>query len=255
MPSKKIEYDPDRLWLNPGTCFDSCGSRLGIPLYNRSKRGWFLSKIHTDGTYELEVYDEGLNESLGCFATPNVLLQIDPVTLGSKTKEGQPVNSVRVTWTEIVKQIQQNRQFLFEFTKASRIFEMFMAGTYRMDGFDEVLLTPRSDDGGRDVIAAKRGLRILEQSKAYKSSRHVTHNEFREMIGVLTIEDLPSCGAITTTSTFAPKIYESKGYQKFVPEKLCLRNGDELCSWLNMIVRPTVDTRGGTNRTRRVRGD
>ena len=41
-----------------------------------------------------------------------------------------------------------------------------VAAAYQAAGFDEVTLTPRSADGGRDVIAVRRGrysVRLLDQ--------------------------------------------------------------------------------------------
>jgi hypothetical protein len=188
--------------------------------------------ILPDGRYEVGYDDEENNECLGAIATPSVLLQTDVVTLGEKTEDGEIVKSVRRTWPEIVKQVQRRRDFLFEFTKVSRAFEMFLAATYRMDGFDEVILTPRSNDRGRDVIASKTGRRILEQAKAYKATRLVSHNEVREMIGVIAMDDKPSSGAITTTSDFAPTVCTGDAYSKFIPDKLELRNGTQLRDWL-----------------------
>jgi restriction system protein len=55
-------------------------------------------------------------------------------------------------------------------------------------GFDEVTLTPRSGDLGRDVIAVKRGLgtvRVIDQVKAYGPSHLVTADDVRALLGVL----------------------------------------------------------------------
>jgi len=180
MASANKEHDPDRLWLNKGATFNVANSLSGLPSYNRNHYGWYLN-ILADGRYEVAYDDPGNNDCLGAIASPSVLLQTDVVTLGEKTDEGELVKSVRQTWGEIVKQIRLRYDFLFEFTKASRAFEMFLAATYRMDGFDEVILTPRSNDRGRDVIASKTGRRILEQAKAYGVKRRVTHEEVRAM--------------------------------------------------------------------------
>jgi len=231
MRQSKKEHDPDRLWLNKGATFTVANCSLGLPRFNSHANGWFLN-ILPDGRYEVVYDDEQNNQCFGAMATPSVLLQTDVVTLGEKTEDGEIVKSVRRTWPEIVKQVQRRRDFLFEFTKVSRAFEMFLAATYRMDGFDEVILTPRSNDRGRDVIASKTGRRILEQAKAYKATRLVSHNEVREMIGVIAMDDKPSSGAITTTSDFAPTVCTGDAYGKFIPDKLELRNGTQLRAWL-----------------------
>jgi hypothetical protein len=196
--------------------------------------------ILPDCRYEVVYDDPENNECIGAIALPGVLLQTDVVTLGEKTEEGELVKSVRQTWGEIVKQIRMRNDFIFEFTKVARAFEMFLAATYRMDGFDEVILTPRSNDRGRDVIASKTGRRILEQAKAYSVGRRVTHEEVRAMGFVVLRDKIPSKGAITTTSDFAPTIYSSNEFQGFVPDMLELRNGSRLREWLfSLVEHPT----------------
>ena len=69
-------------------------------------------------------------------------------------------------------------------TTPSRIYEIdpfaweeIIAGAYKEAGFDEVILTPRSGDKGRDVIATKRDIvtiRVIDQVKAYSPNRRVT---------------------------------------------------------------------------------
>lgn len=235
MKQFRKEHDPDRLWLRRGATFTIANCSFGLPLFNRRPYGWFLN-ILPGGQYEVIYDDKQNNDCIGAIATPSVLLQTDVVKLGEKTEEGDLVKSVRQTWSEIVKHVQHRRDFLFEFTIVPRAFEMFLAATYRMDGFDEVILTPQSNDRGRDVIASKTGRRILEQAKAYKSTRLVSHNEVREMIGVIAIDDKPSSGAITTTSGFAPTICKGNVYSKFIPGKLELRNGSQLRDWLISLV-------------------
>ena len=61
-----------------------------------------------------------------------------------------------------------------------RKMEEMIAGWYEQAGFDEVTLTPRSGDHGRDVISVKHGLfkvRIIDQVKAYASKHKVTAEE------------------------------------------------------------------------------
>ena len=50
-------------------------------------------------------------------------------------------------------------------------WEEMIAGAYSRAGFDEVILTPRSGDYGRDVIAIRKGIgciKIIGSVKAYK---------------------------------------------------------------------------------------
>lgn len=240
----ELEVDPDRLWLNPRTKFSVVGSP--IQHYNRRLHGWFLSRILPDGRYEIATDGKGGNDSLGAIATPSVLTRIDPVTLGERTHEGQLVSAVRTTWAEIVKHVQRDRSFLYEFRDASRVFEMFVAATYRMDGFSDVILTPRSGDHGRDVIASKPGVRILDQAKAYGPRLRVTHEDVRAILGVVWCDRLsreraanpqpapPSLGAITTTSDFAPSIFSD--FRNVIPDIVDLWNGTRLRDRLLSIV-------------------
>ena len=50
-------------------------------------------------------------------------------------------------------------------------WEELIAAAFDRSGYDEVILTPRSGDHGRDVIAIKKGIgtvRIIDSVKAYK---------------------------------------------------------------------------------------
>ncbi len=235
MSPPQSDYDPDLLWLHKGSSFTVAGNvPLRLPICNRKANGWYLN-ILPDGRYEVVQADE----QLAAFVTPSVLLQAPIVTLGEKTEEGEFVKAVRGTWQEIVKQVKSQSDFLFEFTTASRAFEFFLAATYKMDGFDEVIVTPHSNDRGRDVIARRQGkhsARILEQAKAYRAKTLVTHEEVRAMIGVMAIERFAYSGSITTTSDFAPTICKGREFEAFVPETLTLRNGPQLRDWLASLI-------------------
>lgn len=204
------------------------------PIYNRHANGWYLN-IRRDGRYEAVHADE----QLAAFVTSSVLLQAPIVKLGEKTEEGELVKGVRETWLEIAKQARSRGEFLFEFTTSPRAFELFLAATYKIDGFDEVIVTPHSNDRGRDVIARRQGqfsARILEQAKAYGPRSLVTHEEVRAMIGVMAIEKFVYTGSITTTSNFAPTIANGTEFEAFVPETLTLRNGQQLRDWLVSLI-------------------
>jgi len=62
----------------------------------------------------------------------------------------------------------------------------------RQSGFDEVTLTPRSGDYGRDVIAIKKGIgtiRVIDQVKAYKPGHLVGANDVRALLGALQVTE------------------------------------------------------------------
>jgi restriction system protein len=172
---------------------------------------------------------------------PELLLQNELIALGSRTPDGHIVTAVQLPWWTIVQKIKNDPSFLGYFSKNPRALEEFLAGLYRQAGFEEVVLTPRSSDGGRDVIAVKRGfcsVRILGQAKAYKAGHLVGHDDCRALIGVLTAEPNSSKGMIVTTSDFAPGIKTAPTIQQFVPNRLELVNGLALPKWLSGLNQP-----------------
>ena len=98
-------------------------------------------------------------------------------------------------------------------------WEEIIAGAYKKAGFEEVTLTPRSGDLGRDVIATKRGIgsvRVIDQVKAYTPPRLVTANDVRALAGVLELDGAAK-GFVSTTSDFAPKIKSDPLLKKVIP--------------------------------------
>jgi restriction system protein len=103
--------------------------------------------------------------------------------------EGVLVRSVSVFWTEVVQELRSNWNKAFALEP--RIWEELVAGAYAKAGFDEVVLTPRSGDHGRDVIATKRGIgsiRILGSVTAYNPGHLVTKEEVHALAGVVNLD-------------------------------------------------------------------
>jgi len=164
---------------------------------------------------------------------PDVLLQAALVNLGGKTTEGQLIRGVSIAWFEIIQQLERDPEFLFKMDW--RKVEELIAGAYDRAGWSEVILTPRSGDRGRDIIASKPGIgsiRIIDQVKAYARGQKVTADEVRSTLGVLSAEPNVSKGIITTTSSFAPGIFKDPGLRAFRPYRLELKDGDQLRNWL-----------------------
>jgi restriction system protein len=164
---------------------------------------------------------------------PDVLLQAAVVLFGDQTTEGQIIAGLKVPWFEIIAQLDRDHDFLFKIPW--RKLEEIVAGAYERAGWPEVVLTPRSGDHGRDVIATRPGvgsIRIVDQIKAYRPGHLVTADEVRSMLGVLEAEKNVSKGFITTTSRFAPEINNNERLRAFVPYRLELKDGDELRAWL-----------------------
>jgi restriction system protein len=112
-----------------------------------------------------------------------------------------------VAWTPIIQTL------LGDWSQAQQIpptkWEEIIAEAYKRAGFDEVILTPRSGDYGRDILAFRRGIgciKIIGSVKAYKPGLLVDHDHIRAIIGVMSGErDVSKC-IITTTSDFPPRV-------------------------------------------------
>lgn len=170
---------------------------------------------------------------------PELLLQAQIVFHGEKTNEGVLVRASALPWLEIVQHLGRDPKFLFQFVQEPRKFEEFLAACYDRAGFDEVTLTPRSGDGGRDVIAVKRGVgsvRFLEQAKAYSPGHLVSHDDVRSMLGALATDPGASKGIVTTTSDFQPGITKPDSmFAPFMPHRLELKNGAATLDWIRSL--------------------
>ncbi|MEZ5586264.1 MAG: restriction endonuclease [Sedimenticolaceae bacterium] len=148
------------------------------------------------------------------------------------TPDGRLVRAVAAPWFEILKLIKQDPQSIYQIDPFK--FEEIIAGAWHATGvFDEVILTHRSGDLGRDVIATSRTLgsvRIVDQVKAYAPGRLVPANDVRALAGVLLRDQNVSKGIVTTTSDFAPKVRDE--FSDLMPYRLELRGGDDTLNWL-----------------------
>ena len=168
--------------------------------------------------------------------SPNLLLQT-VIVPGAAISEGRLIEAVAIPWFDIIALLKDKPSFAYQVSPER--WEEIIAGAYKQAGFDEVILTPRSGDLGRDVIAVKKGIghvRIIDQVKAYKPGHLVKANDVRALMGVLQ-SDGASKGFLTTTSDFAPKIKDDPLITPFIPTRLELINGtilfkrlDELAS-------------------------
>lgn len=163
--------------------------------------------------------------------TPSLLMQA-VIVPGDRTPEGQLVEAVTVPWFEIIELLNRDPSLVYQLSP--RKWEEMIAGAYDRAGWDEVTLTPRSGDLGRDVIAVKRGIgtvRVIDQVKAYGPGHLVTADDVRALLGVL-VADNASKGFLTTTSDFAPKLPDDILLKPFIPAKLELINGTALLARL-----------------------
>jgi len=151
---------------------------------------------------------------------------------GAKTSEGQLIEAVTIPWFEMIAHIEKDPASVYQI--GPRKWEEIIAGAYKKAGWDEVILTPRSGDYGRDVIATKWGIgsvRVIEQVKAYKPGHLVNADEVRALMGVLH-EDTASKGFLSTTSDFAPRLREDPLIRPLIPSRLGLINRETLINRL-----------------------
>ncbi len=143
-------------------------------------------------------------------------------------QEGRLVRAVTIPWFDLISKLISDPSMAISIPPEK--WEEIVAGAYKKSGFDEVILTPRSGDRGRDVIATKFGLgsvRVIDQVKAYKPGHLVTAESVRAMMGLLHC-DTASKGFITTTSKFAPGIIKDPLIAPLIPSRLELIDGDLL---------------------------
>ena len=99
-----------------------------------------------------------------------------------------------------------------------------------------MILTPRSGDYGRDVIATKHGVgsvRIYDQVKAYAPGHLVPANDVRALAGIL--QGNVSKGVLSTTSDFAPRVSDDPIIGPLMPHRLELRPRGILLPWLDSL--------------------
>ena len=150
------------------------------------------------------------------------------IELGDKTADGQIVEAVLIPWYDIIDTLIRDPEEAYKIPH--RKWEEIVAGAYWAADFDNVILTPRSADYGRDIIAEKKGLgtiRIVDQVKAYKPGHLVNADDVRSLAGVLAMEGV-SKAFLTTTSDFAPRIRQDPFIESWIPSKLELVDGHKL---------------------------
>jgi len=171
------------------------------------------------------------NEAPKILDLPPIMLQA-VLEFGNRTNEGLLVRAVAIPWFAIIRLMVEDPRYIYDLD--ARRWEELVAGAWRQEGYD-VILTPRSGDGGRDVIATLPGVgrvRLFDQVKRYSPGNLVTAEEVRSMLGVLEVGGNVSKGIITTTSDFAPGIAKDLGIQRLIPHRLELKPREELFDWL-----------------------
>jgi len=168
---------------------------------------------------------------------PEIVIQQTIELHGDKMDEGLLIRFVTIPWCLIFREIDRDPHFLSKLDW--RKMEELIAAAYKEARCPEVVLTPRSRDRGRDVIATWPNLvsiKVIDQVKTYNPNHVVTADEVRTMLGVLQIDRNVSKGVITTTSCFAPEILKDPDLSAFMPNRLELRDGNALNNWFKQII-------------------
>jgi restriction system protein len=168
-------------------------------------------------------------------AAERALLLQTLVIRGERTEEGVLIEAVTIPWLDIVALLAKDPKVAFEIPPEK--WEEIIAGAYHRAQWDEVTLTPRSGDRGRDVIAVKKGVgavRVIDQVKAFKPPHLVGYNDVRALMGVIDA-DSASKGFLTTTTDFAPKLRTDPLIKKYMPGRLQLINGEILLDRLKRL--------------------
>jgi len=176
---------------------------------------------------------------------PGILLAAEVVESKDCQEPGRLITAISAPWFKIVDLIRTDPDAIYKIDPFK--WEEIIAGAYEAAGFDEVILTPRSGDLGRDVIATMHGygrIRIFDQVKAYKPGHRVPAHDVRALLGVINGGQNVSKGVITTTSTFAPGVEKDPYLAPYMPYRLELKGRDELLKWLEAIrSEPTIRSR------------
>jgi len=147
-----------------------------------------------------------------------------------KTEEGELIKSATFPLLAIIQHIIDDPSLMYQVDP--RKWEEIIAATYDESGlFDEVTLTPRSGDLGRDVIAVKRGfgsVRLIESVKRNTPGNKTTAEDVQALLGVLLSDPQASKGIVSTTAEFAPMIWDNPHITQYIPHRLELVDGKSL---------------------------
>jgi restriction system protein len=152
-----------------------------------------------------------------------------------KVSEGTLIRATSLAWGSIVEAL--NKDWSAAYSIPPEKWEEIVAGAYYEAGF-EVILTPRSGDHGRDIIAVSKGvgcIKLLGSVKAYAPGNLVGYDDIRALMGVLSGEPDASKGILSTTSDFPPNVLKDPIIAPFLPTRLELMNGVQLRAWLNSL--------------------
>lgn len=151
-----------------------------------------------------------------------------------KLGEGEPTPHLLTisaeTWDNIIRLLARNPQQLYEIEP--RRFEELVAELLARQGL-RVKLTPRSKDGGKDILAfAKTSLGehlYHVECKRFAPNRPVGVALVRQLYGVIEA-DRATAGMLVTTSRFTEDAW---AFQETVKHRMSLKAYEDIVSWIN----------------------
>lgn len=185
------------------------------------------------GTAELRVA-EAVMAAIGIVLPPSPTLVTQALIIpGDRTREGVLIQAVTRQFLEVIKIIIADPGTMSQIPPDR--WEELIAGSYEAAGFDEVTLTPRSGDFGRDVIAVKHGfgcVRFIDQVRTCRPDKRVKANDVRALAGVLSTDLAATKAIFTTTGHFAPGIVDDPSIKPLLPFRLELVDREKLMARL-----------------------
>lgn len=158
------------------------------------------------------------------------------IVLGDTTDEGQIISAISIPWPELLDRLADVP--LDHLHKIHwREWEEIIGASYLANGYDEVILTPRSGDFGKDVIAYKKGelqLRVFDQMKAYAPGHRVGLTDVKSVLADASTGRFTKA-YVTTTSEFAPNVFKDDSVRQALPNTLQLRDRRQLVEMLERI--------------------
>lgn len=181
---------------------------------------------------------EGVGSPAAGIQLPDLFLAAVVERGPAEDQSGTFIEVVRAPWLKVIDYLARNPAAISEMEP--RLFESLVAGALRDDGYEDVILTPRSGDEGIDVIALRRGrfpMRMVVQAKRYRPDRRVKAAEVRELLHVLDADRKATSALFTTTSSFAPGVSTDRTIAPYLtkagePGRLNLMDGVQLAAWL-----------------------
>ncbi len=88
-----------------------------------------------------------------------------------------------------------------------RKFEQFVAKQFKRKNF-KVILTPRTNDGGKDIIINKNGIKTYVECKYWNSNKSIGREEIQKLAGAAMMDGVRNALFITT-STYNKNAFET----------------------------------------------